>query len=317
MRRAIPTLRVLLAFAILAVLVRLAGPGGVVSRIADCPWPAALAGFSAALAGHWLGAIRLKLLARSQNLPLTSMKALTVSLSATFYGLFLPGGSATGWAVRIFRLAPGASGLGTVLVVLLGDRVVTTATGAGLGLLAGSFISSPAMPAVTIVLLVTFAGMSLLALALYTRSLDAVLALAKRAPGIEWIAKRFRKAGTLERRPPLRTACAALLLSAGVHLAGIVSWFVLARALGIDVDVATIAWIRSAALVAALLPATVGGLGLREGAVVFLMAGFGVESVDALSLSLLVFAVTVFAIGLAGGIVEACGLLVHRSTVPR
>jgi len=312
-RRAIPALRVLLAFAILAILVRLAGPEGVLARIAECPWPAALAGFSAAFLGQWLGAIRLKVLARSQRLPLTHMKALTVNLSAMFYGLFLPGGNVTGWAIRLFHLTPGASGLGTALVVLVGDRAVATAAGAGIGLLAGFLMSSSTLPAVTFLLLATAAGMSLLGLTLFTRSLDAVLGLAKRAPGIRWAAEYLRRAGSLDRRPGFLTVVAAILLSAAVHVSGIASWFVLARALGLEVDVSTIAWVRSAAMVVALVPVTIGGLGLREGAVVYLMAGLGVASVDALSLSLLVFAVTVFAIGLVGGVLEGYGHFTHRN----
>jgi uncharacterized membrane protein YbhN (UPF0104 family) len=81
----------------------------------------------------------------------------------------------------------------------------------------------------------------------------------------------------------------------------------------LEIDVATIAWIRSAALVVTLIPATVGGLGVREAAVVYLMSALGVPSVDALTLSLLTFAITVVAIGMLGGIFEAFRLFTQRA----
>ena len=308
MRRVIAALRVLAAVAILAILVALVGPQSVLARIADCPWPAALAGFAAAFLAQCFGAFRLRILARSQGLPLTNVKALTVNLSASFYGLFLPGGNVTGWAVRLFHLAPDASRIGTALVVLTGDRALTTAVGAAIGLAAGFSISGSAPHAVTILLLATAAGMSLIALTLFTQSFEGVLAAAQRVPGLGWAAKRLRGAGAFNRRVGFATVAATLLLSIAVHVCGIVSWFVLARALGLDVDAATIAWIRGAAMVVALVPATIGGLGLREGTVVYLMTGLGVVSVDALSLSLLVFAVTVFGVGLVGGALEAIRL---------
>jgi hypothetical protein len=313
MRRIIPTLRVLLAVAILAILVGLVGLEGILARIAECSWPMALAGFAAALLAQCLGALRLKIFARSQQLPLTTMKALTINLSAMFYGLFLPGGNVTGWAVRLFHLAPSAKAFGTALLVLVGDRTVATAAGAGIGFIAGVLMSAAAMPAVTILLLATAAGMSVLGLTLFTRSLDSVLPLAERVPGVGWAAEYLRKKGTFDQRPAFSTVVTAIVLSAGVHFFGIVSWFVLARGLELDVDALTIVWVRSAAMVVALVPATIGGLGLREGAVVYLMAGLGVASVDALALSLLVFAVTVFWVGLVGGVLEAYGHLAQRS----
>jgi hypothetical protein len=82
-----------------------------------------------------------------------------------------------------------------------------------------------------------------------------------------------------------------------------------ARALGLELGLLEIAWVRSAALVVGLLPVTVGGLGLREGTVVALLAVFGVSSADALSLSLLAFTVTVLGVGVVGGLSEAAHLI--------
>lgn len=61
-----------------------------------------------------------------------------------------------------------------------------------------------------------------------------------------------------------------------------------------------------------LIPLTVAGLGLCEGAVVYLMSLFGISGTESLPLSPLAFAVTVLAVGILSGAVEV-GLPLGRS----
>jgi hypothetical protein len=71
----------------------------------------------------------------------------------------------------------------------------------------------------------------------------------------------------------------------------------------------TIGWTRSAAVLVTVLPVSLAGLGLREGAFVLLLAPYAVAPADALAYSLLAFATTVLAVGLIGGAIEAFRLL--------
>jgi uncharacterized membrane protein YbhN (UPF0104 family) len=68
-------------------------------------------------------------------------------------------------------------------------------------------------------------------------------------------------------------------------------------------------------MIVGVIPATVGGLGLREGATAYLLMTLGVTSADALSLALLAFAVTVLGVGLLGGLAEAWRLLMIRPAI--
>jgi uncharacterized membrane protein YbhN (UPF0104 family) len=70
------------------------------------------------------------------------------------------------------------------------------------------------------------------------------------------------------------------------------------------VSVVSLAWIRSGMMLAAMLPVSFAGLGLREGASVFLLEMFGVSPQLAVAFSLLAFASTVLAVGLVGGLAE-------------
>jgi uncharacterized membrane protein YbhN (UPF0104 family) len=252
-------------------------------------------------------------LARTQALALTQIQAVGINLSAVFYGLFLPGGSATAWLVRLLRLAPGASGIGAALLVLTSDRAVTTAAGASIGAIAGILMVRPVFPSVTIALIAIACAAGLLTVLLLTRLLDRYVAQLKRLPGVGRIVRHFVEPGSSTRTPAAATMLAVVWLSVALHAAGIAGWWILARAIGLEIDVATIAWIRSAALVVTLIPATVGGLGVREAAVVYLMTELGVPSVDALTLSLLAFATTVAAIGMLGGAFEAFRLFSERA----
>jgi hypothetical protein len=63
--------------------------------------------------------------------------------------------------------------------------------------------------------------------------------------------------------------------------------------------------IRSVVVLLTVHPISIGGVGVREGALVFTLHAFGVPAHDALAVSILVFATTILAPGLAGGVVEA------------
>jgi hypothetical protein len=94
-------------------------------------------------------------------------------------------------------------------------------------------------------------------------------------------------------------------LTIAATLLGIVATWWLAVALQLPVPFVTLAWVRSVVMLLAMLPVTISGLGVREGALVALLAPYGVLGPDALALALLVFGVTVAAVGVVGGVVEA------------
>ena len=98
-----------------------------------------------------------------------------------------------------------------------------------------------------------------------------------------------------------------------LHLVGVILMTVLGRSLGLDLDPLTLGWIRSAVLVVTLVPISLSGLGLREGAFAVLLVPLGVKGEQAVALSLLVFGTTQVVPGLAGGIVEAIGFIQRRS----
>lgn len=89
----------------------------------------------------------------------------------------------------------------------------------------------------------------------------------------------------------VRTFLVSLVIQSGVSL----SFYVLGLGLGIDVPAGYYFMFVPMANIAAMIPLSLAGLGIREGVFIFLFAGVGVTSEEALALSLLWFVMTVVA----------------------
>ena len=98
-----------------------------------------------------------------------------------------------------------------------------------------------------------------------------------------------------------RVCLAVTTSSVMVHLLSIAGIWLLARALGIDVDAPTLALTVPVTLLAASVPVSIGGWGVREGVLVHLLSAQGVAADSALALSLS-FGMTLAVASLPGGL---------------
>jgi hypothetical protein len=74
------------------------------------------------------------------------------------------------------------------------------------------------------------------------------------------------------------------------QLLGVGVYLLLANNLGIEIATAHWMWMAGVAAIAVLLPLSVGGIGLREGTLVAMLAQFGIPGESSLALSLGIFA---------------------------
>ena len=105
------------------------------------------------------------------------------------------------------------------------------------------------------------------------------------------------------RQLPPRSALRIFALSLLGHSLGIAVWLGLARSLGLTLSLPGLGWVRSAVQTANMLPISISGLGVREGALVVLLGPYAVSSADAVALSFLVFGLALL-YGLLGGVLE-------------
>jgi hypothetical protein len=96
---------------------------------------------------------------------------------------------------------------------------------------------------------------------------------------------------------------------------GLLSYYWLAQSVDLPLGVFDLGWIRSAVTTLGMLPLTLSGLGVREGAMIALLAGYGVTPVAAVVFSLLLF-VRAVVVALAGGLLVAVDVLAGRIWQP-
>lgn len=94
----------------------------------------------------------------------------------------------------------------------------------------------------------------------------------------------------------------ALGISVAVQSASIVQIALMGRSLGLDVPLLGYAVVVPLVSLLAMLPISVGGMGVREGSLILLLGPFGVSEAGALALGLSWFAMNLV-MGLAGGLV--------------
>jgi uncharacterized protein (TIRG00374 family) len=267
-----------------------------------------LAAAALLLTAHGVMAWRLRLLTSWQGLRLGTGRLLEINLVTAFYRVFVPGGALASLAVRFHKLHQAERNWSGALSALLFERVLATLGAAVVGTLC-FFVDQPPLPATLGVLLGgTVAAVAALAAALlHPASSRAAGWLAARtraealSEGVERVTGAVSAFRSLPRGRILLLACLAL----GTHLIGAIVYWLLGAALGIPAGPAAFGWIRATALLASMLPLSLAGLGIRDATLVVMLGYYGVGVDAALSLGILVFAVTVLLPCALGGALEA------------
>ncbi len=253
------------AVAILVSVIPLEAVAESLRRVSLWTWSASVLIF---FAGHYLNALKLRILIEP---PHTANSALTAAcVRAQYAGLVanlgLPG-LAGGDFVRAAYLAP-LAGLKRVAVASVADRLIDTATLIALITVALPLAGIPADIAGPLrdAAVWIIAGLSIVCVAAFILLRLRLTTLRQKiwAPLVELTARR-----------------SVLLMAAAVSLA-VQSAFVftnvwLAREVGVTTSVASwfVAWPLSKLI--AVLPISLGGIGVREGALVALLAPYGAE----------------------------------------
>lgn len=278
----------------------------VVDALLRANWSIVVLSFFVIASTHYLNSAQMHLITRHQGISLSVNQIFKVNLITKFYGLFLPGIIAGG-AIRWYHFSRPDRKPAQALAAIILNRVLETSMLMCLGL--GFWLidqhAANAVPLQYVVLLVVISlfvyavSFSRRAHALILRITDAWFVPA-------WAADKVRKVlsalGTYEDLPR-RQHATVLMIAIVRHLLGLFSLYMLALALSLNVDFASLGWIRSFVAIAMFIPFSISGLGVREVTFVALLVPYGIASDDALALSLLVF-VRGLAFALTGGIYE-------------
>ena len=303
--------RVLVAAGVLALLFYKI-PAGAVWDAMDRARPGYLAGaFGLSVLMEFAIAVRLKWFVEAHAFKIASSSVFAANLTSRFYALGLPVGNAFALVLRVRRIVRGSGRYADVAASVLLDRLSTTAVMSAFGFAAWSIDRSESVEAGVLLALVAALVSALYIVALCWRSVPGLAGLAA------WLERRFpaKYREILHTAAPVRHPVSLTVrtgtMSLAVHAVGTVATWLIARSIEVDVPVLTIAWVRSVGLLAAGLPVSIAGLGVREGLYVVLLGSYGVAAPEALALSLISFGVVVFGMGLLGAALEL------RNALPR
>lgn len=300
-------LRITVAVILLYYIFSQIGLDTVISAIYNADKQLLFIAFLIAVIVQLVVSYRLKRLTDMYDLNLSALLVFEVNLATRFYGLFLPGGNFTALLIRIFKFTRERSQIASVVMSLLADRIVATLSLCILGLLFWVLVQ----PQPDNLWLVTFtlATMGCLLLTyilfiqLFSHEDGRVTRILQRLSPALW----EKLTGILKNsnRESHKILPNSLWLSVAAHLLGIVGYWLVAQSLDMTLTLLIIAWIRSGIILVTLLPITIAGLGVREVAALLLLQQYGVEPDVIIAFSMLVFATTIFGIGLLGGLAEA------------
>ncbi len=273
--------------AILLAIIPLEAVVDALRRTSPRVWMASLAVF---FAGHYVNALKLRLLLGPSTLPIS------VSVQAQYAGLVanlgLPG-LAGGDLVRAAYLVP-ALGTTRVAIASVADRVIDTVTVVALVVIALPLAGTPAFLEDAL----ERSGWRVAAIGL--AGLVACVGLVWLRPH-EGLARKIDHAWE-HLRVRRWAICGAVMMSFAVQSAFVMTNVWLARQVGVSTSVAAwfVAWPLSKLV--AILPISLGGIGVREAALVALLAPYGAPREAVLASGILWQAVLALS-GVAGLIV--------------
>ena len=305
-------LQLLVSFGILYILFRKIPFLKVVAVLALAKAEYVLIACALTMVMQLLVAWRLRLLTRKQGIRLGSGKLLEINLATNFYRLFIPGGTLASMAVRTYKLSRADNKTTGAVASIVFDRIATTITLCLVGI-GFWFLDRPATGGATnLSMIVVMGGLLAIYGVLFRKEATGVLTVIADSIPLESVSRKIQsQLHSLAKYHDLtfREMFYIFVLSLTQHLLGVLVFHLLGASLEIPINLVTWGWLRSAVLIATMVPISVAGIGIREGAFLYLLKPYGVLGDESLALSLLVFAVTVLLSALVGGVLEARTIL--------
>jgi uncharacterized protein (TIRG00374 family) len=303
MRRAITILKFGLSGLLLYIFLRRTDFSGIISALSHFSF-----GLIACLTVLNIGAVFVTAWKWRLLLPEARFARLAAACFASYYvALLLPGQVAQEGAKAYYVSRERSLSRAKLAASLLVDKMASI-----IGLLlvggVGLFLSQKRLPAsltalFVIVAVATLIGMFSLRLpAIYSWARGLCDSMGRRWPKQQRLALGLRhlfEAWHLYSRN-LSVLAVNIVLSAAYQLVGVVMFYLVSRDLNVVVGFFDWSWITAGLTLALFLPLTIGGLGIREGALIGILQlyGYGAETAVAISLTAFSFLLMLAAIGL-------------------
>jgi len=263
---------------------------------------------AASFAVMWLMAYRWRAILAARGLYFKTRRLFVYYLIGGFFTSFVPGGGVSGDVARLIYVDREARDKASVLSTLVYERLVGVFTLLLIGLAATLMTRTRAQTEPKIYVSEAILGLAFIA----TTAFMSAYVSSRLAQLIRSLGRRTRTvrvaeaaARTLESISELRRDWSLLLRTSVISVVIRVVWslgcYVVAWAMGLPIGLLTLFAFISLIDLVRLMPISVGGLGVREAAVIALFASLGITRDQALTFSILAFAPT-YLTAIVGGI---------------
>lgn len=274
----------------------------------------------ASFAVTWLMAYRWGVILSAQGERLRTGRLFVYYLIASFFTSFVPGGGVGGDVARLVYASRDLRDKAFVLSTVVYERLIGVFTLLLIGLIAtlatrASGQSDPRIYASEAILAVAFVAIA----ALMSNSVSSRLVGVIRRIGARGNASRIAEAAarTLEAISKLRSDRRLFVRTAALSVTIRIVWslgcYLVVVAMGLPIGLPILFAFISVVDLVRLMPISIGGLGVREWAVVVLFASVGVTREQALTFSILAFA-PVYLNAIVGGILYISTARVARES---
>jgi uncharacterized protein (TIRG00374 family) len=255
--------------------------------------------------GIWITAVRWKALLRTQKINISTRFLTSTVLIGFFFNNFLPS-TIGGDVFRTYDVAKKANKpLGTSASIIVVERfsgIISAATYAVIALFLG--FTAIGRQSIIIPIIIFFTVCLILGFIIINPS---ILKLGKLVKKIKFLEKLKQKLSNiyntfLSFKKYKMVLVKALIYSFLLQFAVILNYYLAARAIGINLSLTTFIFIVPVVAIIAMIPISIGGIGLRENSIVYIMVAMGVANEKAALCSLILFAMLIF-IGIIGGII--------------
>ena len=253
-----------------------------------------------------VSAVRMRIITRRQGMTLSITEILKINFVTGFFGLFLPGYIAAGamrWHMLSGKDRKRLEALTSVAFDRVNDMIVMLLIG-GLSLATAAVETVP--PGLPWILGGALGALIVLYLLLlnsrtthWSQRIVVLLGLTRWT----WFYRLFtRLTVSMARFHSLSAGVRIRVwgLSLLFHVLGTLAFYLIASSLELNLSLLDVAWLRAVLSLLFMLPLSVSGIGVRETALVVLLAPFGISSAQAVAYSFLMMSAQLVLAGIGG-----------------
>jgi len=291
----------------------------VVSSIAQANIMYIVLGIALTLIIRYAEAYQMKIITCKQGLTLSVWRIYEISIIVAFYSLFLPGYIAGG-ALRWYKFAQHDNMPAEALASIVFHRLIRVIIVIILGILCW-IVDTDLISHYNIgrVLIVPFLVVCALCMVLFSKKFSFVRKSIGQLIDSKYIhhsikekIRKLANAMIYFKTLSANNLLSILILALGGELLAIFTFYLFAVSIDLNLSYFHLGWMRSIIHIAAMLPISFSGIGIREGGLIYMLQPYGISASLCVALSFILFGQLLF-IAMLGGLIEGTNTIMSHA----